>query len=88
MTTLPSLSIQVLRKPKDFLIALLEKFGQLSQSATPDVSVWGGVGVVCVLCTLMKGCDLCQGEVLETVTTACVCLFTAQPTLSDQVGTI
>lgn len=27
----------VLRKPKEFLIALLEKFGQLVQSASPDV---------------------------------------------------
>ena len=26
-----------------------------------------------------------QGEYLETVTTACVCLFTAQPSLADQV---
>ena len=33
-----SLMIQVLRKPKEFLIALMEKFGQLSQSADPDVS--------------------------------------------------
>ena len=29
----------VLRKPKEFLIALLEKFGQLTQSSNPDVSV-------------------------------------------------
>lgn len=29
----------VLRKPKEFLIALLEKFGQLVQSASPDVSI-------------------------------------------------
>lgn len=28
----------VLRKPKEFLIALLEKFGQLTQSSNPDVS--------------------------------------------------
>ena len=28
---------QVLRKPKEFLIALLEKFGQLTQSTSPDV---------------------------------------------------
>ena len=28
---------QVLRKPKEFLIALLEKFGQLTQSSSPDV---------------------------------------------------
>ena len=27
----------VLRKPKEFLIALLEKFGQLTQSSNPDV---------------------------------------------------
>ena len=26
-----------------------------------------------------------QGEILETVTQACVCLFTAQPSLADQV---
>ncbi|XP_064389866.1 dnaJ homolog subfamily C member 13-like [Halichondria panicea] len=51
----------VLRKPKEFLISLLDKFGQLSQSAHPD------------------------GEILETVTEACVCLFTAQPSLADQV---
>lgn len=51
----------VLRKPKEFLIALLEKFGQLTQSSNPD------------------------GEILETVTTACVCLFSHQPTLADQV---
>lgn len=29
----------VLRKPKEFLIALLEKFGQLVQSTSPDVSI-------------------------------------------------
>lgn len=29
--------MQVLRKPKEFLIALLEKFGQLTQSTAPDV---------------------------------------------------
>ena len=29
----------VLRKPKEFLIALLEKFGQLTQSSNPDVRI-------------------------------------------------
>ncbi|XP_064389871.1 dnaJ homolog subfamily C member 13-like [Halichondria panicea] len=52
----------VLRKPKEFLISLLDKFGLLSQSAHPD------------------------GEILETVTEACVYLFTAQPSLADQIS--
>ncbi|XP_019858666.1 PREDICTED: dnaJ homolog subfamily C member 13 [Amphimedon queenslandica] len=51
----------VLRKPKEFLIALLEKFSVLIQSHSPD------------------------GEVLETVTQATVCLFSAQPAMADQV---
>lgn len=51
----------VLRKPKEFLIAILEKLSQLIQSPNPD------------------------GETLETVTQAVVCLFTAQPIMADQV---
>ncbi|XP_065888581.1 dnaJ homolog subfamily C member 13-like [Dysidea avara] len=51
----------VLRKPKEFLVAILDKFGQITQSSSPNA------------------------EVLETVTTAIVCLFIAQPSLADQV---
>ena len=40
MSTFQLLS-QVLRKPKEFLIALLEKFGQLTQSSSPDVRYHG-----------------------------------------------
>ena len=38
----------VLRKPKEFLIALLEKFGQLVQSTGPDVSFF-------VFCLVLGG---------------------------------
>ncbi|XP_053322304.1 dnaJ homolog subfamily C member 13 [Spea bombifrons] len=51
----------VLRKPRDFLIALLEKFTELLEK------------------------NNAHGETLETVTTAAVCLFSAQPQLLDQV---
>uniref|UniRef100_A0A8D2LW72 DnaJ heat shock protein family (Hsp40) member C13 n=1 Tax=Varanus komodoensis TaxID=61221 RepID=A0A8D2LW72_VARKO len=51
----------VLRKPREFLIALLEKFTELLEKNNP------------------------RGETLETVTTATVCLFSAQPQLADQV---
>ena len=46
-----SLMVQVLRKPKEFLIALMEKFGQLSQSADPDVS-GHGVYVSFIICSI------------------------------------
>ncbi|XP_053215309.1 dnaJ homolog subfamily C member 13 isoform X3 [Podarcis raffonei] len=51
----------VLRKPREFLIALLEKFTELLEKNNP------------------------HGETLETLTTATVCLFSAQPQLADQV---
>ncbi|KAM3822189.1 dnaJ homolog subfamily C member 13 isoform 2-T4 [Vipera latastei] len=51
----------VLRKPREFLIALLEKFTELLEKNNP------------------------HGETLETITTATVCLFNAQPQLADQV---
>ncbi|KAM8967651.1 dnaJ homolog subfamily C member 13 isoform 1-T1 [Pelodytes ibericus] len=51
----------VLRKPREFLVALLEKFTELLEK------------------------NNAHGETLETVTTATVCLFSAQPQLLDQV---
>ncbi|XP_059584765.1 dnaJ homolog subfamily C member 13 isoform X1 [Alligator mississippiensis] len=51
----------VLRKPREFLIALLEKFTELLEKNNP------------------------HGETLETITTATVCLFSAQPQLADQL---
>ncbi|XP_029442930.1 LOW QUALITY PROTEIN: dnaJ homolog subfamily C member 13 [Rhinatrema bivittatum] len=51
----------VLRKPREFLVALLEKFTELLEKNNP------------------------HGETLETVTTAIVCLLSAQPQLADQV---
>uniref|UniRef100_A0A670YVE1 DnaJ heat shock protein family (Hsp40) member C13 n=1 Tax=Pseudonaja textilis TaxID=8673 RepID=A0A670YVE1_PSETE len=51
----------VLRKPREFLIALLEKFTELLEKNNP------------------------HGETLETITTATVSLFSAQPQLADQV---
>ncbi|XP_074170185.1 dnaJ homolog subfamily C member 13 [Rhinolophus sinicus] len=51
----------VLRKPREFLIALLEKLTELLEKNNP------------------------HGETLETLTTATVCLFSAQPQLADQV---
>ncbi|XP_046378006.2 dnaJ homolog subfamily C member 13-like [Haliotis rufescens] len=51
----------VLRRPKEFLTELLEKWTQLTDMTNPD------------------------GEVLETVTTAVVCLFQTQQALLDQV---
>ncbi|XP_058409068.1 dnaJ homolog subfamily C member 13 isoform X1 [Diceros bicornis minor] len=51
----------VLRKPREFLVALLEKLTELLEKNNP------------------------HGETLETLTTATVCLFNAQPQLADQV---
>ncbi|XP_033727987.1 dnaJ homolog subfamily C member 13-like [Pecten maximus] len=51
----------VLRKPKEFLTELMEKWAQLVGMQAPD------------------------GEVLETVTTGVVCLFSSQSSLLDQV---
>ncbi|ESP01912.1 hypothetical protein LOTGIDRAFT_172288, partial [Lottia gigantea] len=51
----------VLRKPKEFLVELLEKWSALVSQQNPN------------------------GEVLETVTTAVVCLFSAQAPLLDQI---
>ena len=95
----------VLRKPKEFLIALLEMFGQLTQSSNPDVrrnSIHSHGSLISLPSPLpsshpplssplllsplpSRPLPSLQGEVLETVTTACVCLFTHQPTLADQV---
>ncbi|EDV26296.1 uncharacterized protein TRIADDRAFT_21978 [Trichoplax adhaerens] len=54
----------VLRKPREFLIALTEKFSQLIGSTAPDT------------------------EVLETVTTAIVAFFNAQPLMMDQLPSL
>ncbi|XP_070570129.1 dnaJ homolog subfamily C member 13-like isoform X2 [Ptychodera flava] len=51
----------VLRKPKEFMIELMQKYSDLISMRAPD------------------------GEVLETVTTAVVSLFMAQPMLADQL---
>lgn len=51
----------VLRKPKEFLVALLQTFVDLLTKSSSN------------------------GESLETVTQATLCLFTAQPQLADQV---
>eukprot|EP00795_Rhopilema_esculentum_P013369 gene13369-4225_t len=51
----------VLRKPKDFMVSIMDKFVNLTSKS-------GG-----------------SDEVLETVTQALVCLFSAQPPLADQV---
>ncbi|XP_053466998.1 dnaJ homolog subfamily C member 13 isoform X2 [Ictalurus furcatus] len=51
----------VLRKPRDFLVSLLETLTELLEKNHPD------------------------GEALETVTTAAVCLFSTQTQLADQV---
>lgn len=51
----------VLRKPREFLVALLEKLTDLLEASNPN------------------------GETLELVTTASVCLFHSQPQLADQV---
>uniref|UniRef100_A0A3B3WFR4 J domain-containing protein n=1 Tax=Poecilia mexicana TaxID=48701 RepID=A0A3B3WFR4_9TELE len=51
----------VLRKPRDFLVSLLETLSELLEKNSPN------------------------GESLETVTTAAVCLFSTQSHLADQV---
>lgn len=51
----------VLRRPKEFLTELLEKWGQLTGMTNPD------------------------GEMLETVTTALVCLSSTQPAMLDHI---
>ncbi|XP_054876884.1 dnaJ homolog subfamily C member 13-like isoform X2 [Poeciliopsis prolifica] len=51
----------VLRKPRDFLVSLLETLSELLEKNNPN------------------------GESLETVTTAAVCLFSTQSHLADQV---
>ncbi|XP_041101155.1 dnaJ homolog subfamily C member 13-like [Polyodon spathula] len=51
----------VLRKPREFLVSLLEKLTELLEKNNPN------------------------GETLETVTTATVCLFSTQSQLADQV---
>ncbi|XP_043960502.1 dnaJ homolog subfamily C member 13-like isoform X3 [Gambusia affinis] len=51
----------VLRKPRDFLVSLLETLSELLEKNNPN------------------------GESLETVTTAAVCLFSTQTHLADQV---
>nr|XP_014352446.1 PREDICTED: dnaJ homolog subfamily C member 13 [Latimeria chalumnae] len=51
----------VLRKPREFLVALLEKLTEMLEKNNPN------------------------GEMLETVTTATVCLFSTQTQLADQV---
>uniref|UniRef100_A0A3Q2XC25 DnaJ heat shock protein family (Hsp40) member C13 n=1 Tax=Hippocampus comes TaxID=109280 RepID=A0A3Q2XC25_HIPCM len=51
----------VLRKPRDFLVSLLETLTELLEKNNPN------------------------GEALETVTTAAVCLFSTQAQLADQV---
>ncbi|MCJ8745660.1 hypothetical protein PDJAM_G00132750 [Pangasius djambal] len=51
----------VLRKPRDFLVSLLETLTELLEKHHPN------------------------GEALETVTTAAVCLFSTQTQLADQV---
>uniref|UniRef100_A0A3Q1H7F9 J domain-containing protein n=1 Tax=Anabas testudineus TaxID=64144 RepID=A0A3Q1H7F9_ANATE len=51
----------VLRKPRDFLVSLLETLTELLEKNNPN------------------------GEALETVTTAAVCLFSTQSQLADQV---
>ncbi|XP_039609400.1 dnaJ homolog subfamily C member 13 isoform X3 [Polypterus senegalus] len=51
----------VLRKPREFLVSLLEKLTELLEKKNPN------------------------GEELEIVTTATVCLFSAQSQLADQV---
>ncbi|KAK3083199.1 hypothetical protein FSP39_016526 [Pinctada imbricata] len=54
----------VLRKPKEFLTELMEKWVQLINMQNPD------------------------GEVLETVTTGVVCLFSSQSAMLDQVPSL
>ncbi|XP_033855901.3 dnaJ homolog subfamily C member 13 isoform X1 [Acipenser ruthenus] len=51
----------VLRKPREFLVSLLEKLTELLEKNNPN------------------------GETLETITTATVCLFSTQTQLADQV---
>uniref|UniRef100_A0A3B5MJC4 J domain-containing protein n=1 Tax=Xiphophorus couchianus TaxID=32473 RepID=A0A3B5MJC4_9TELE len=51
----------VLRKPRDFLVSLLETLSELLEKNNPN------------------------GESLETITTAAVCLFSTQSHLADQV---
>lgn len=76
----------VLRKPREFLVSLLETLTELLEKNNPNVSL---TDPVCSL-TLTVSCftnisGVLQGEALETVTTAAVCLFSTQSQLADQV---
>ena len=79
----------VLRKPREFLVSLLETLTELLEKNNPNVSrcaKWKQREKgFCSFAFLTGICGFLQGEALETVTTAAVCLFSTQSQLADQV---
>lgn len=90
----------VLRKPREFLVSLLETITELLEKNNPNVSgltekqkrtafdVFTFHSVVltpAIFTSSLIISGLLQGEALETVTTAAVCLFSTQSQLADQV---
>lgn len=90
----------VLRKPREFLVSLLETLTELLEKNNPNVSsLTRRTKTLSIWCFRFSPCHLTpagftssliisallQGEALETVTTAAVCLFSTQSQLADQV---
>jgi DnaJ family protein C protein 13 len=67
----------VLRKPKEFLVDLLEKWSELVQLSNPNVSR------SFLSCFLVELCFLLQVEVLETVTGAICAFLNAQQSMLE-----
>lgn len=82
----------VLRKPREFLVSLLETMTELLEKNNPNVRNRNTEFVFNHplvsherFSPLPDISGLLQGEALETVTTAAVCLFSTQSQLADQV---
>lgn len=81
----------VLRKPREFLVSLLETLTELLEKNNPNVSSLTmkqkhtAFDVFTFHSVVLHQRFLLQGEALETVTTAAVCLFSTQSQLADQV---
>lgn len=87
----------VLRKPREFLVSLLETLTELLEKNNPNVSgrteeqkhTHTHFALCCFTPLIFTSVPIISGvlqsEALETVTTAAVCLFSTQSQLADQV---
>lgn len=79
----------MLRKPREFLVSLLETVTELLEKNNPNVSilfeVFFHIPQSIVSHQYFRLPPFPQGDALETVTTAAVCLFSTQSQLADQV---